>query len=71
MYKRQLHQEDGNANPEGTVKVIIAYAEEYKTIMAYLTTRPIDELYPLSVNFFPHPLLSTIPAKSAPSGEMR
>jgi hypothetical protein len=40
-------------------------------IMAYLTTRPIDELYSLSVNFFPHRLLSTIPAKSASSGEMR
>jgi hypothetical protein len=39
--------------------------------MAYLTTRPIDELYSLSVNFFPHPLLSTTPAKSAPSGEMQ
>ena len=39
-------------------------------IMAYLTTRPIDELYPLSVNFFPHPLLSTIPAKCASSGQI-
>jgi hypothetical protein len=39
--------------------------------MAYLTTRPIDELYSLSVNFFPHPLLSTIPAKSASSGEIQ
>jgi hypothetical protein len=39
--------------------------------MAYLTTRPIDEVYPLSINFFPHPLLSTIPAKSASGGEMQ
>ncbi len=39
--------------------------------MAHLTIRPIDELYPLSVQFFPHPLLSTIPAKSASSGEMQ
>ncbi len=39
-------------------------------IMAYLTTRPIDELYPLSVNFSLHPLLSTIPAKSASSGQI-
>ncbi len=39
--------------------------------MAYLTTRLIDESDPLSVNFFPHSLLSTIPAKSASSGEMQ
>ena len=39
-------------------------------LVAYLTTRPIDELYPLSVNFSPHPLLSTIPAKSASSGQI-
>jgi hypothetical protein len=40
------------------------------TPMAYLTTRPIDKLYPLSVNFSPHPLLSTIPAKSESSGQI-
>ena len=54
----------------GTVSRLYAAAVMDQT-MAYLTTRPSDELYPLSVNFFTHPVLSTIPAKSASSGEMQ